>query len=550
LFSKSVAVTAVLLLANNVAAVKVSQRYQRKMKFLKGMRSEMNRYGGVEMQNSFRKLNRKMLSKSINIDDGVKLEDLDLNELGIGLKDKKSNLKGSANDKNVRRVEDNVQYYYYDAEAEAEQEDAEAEDGEGDDLYDDVEIDDYYYIQNQQYTSSGMQDMSLKYASCHSLETFVGSAEEDQENESGSPFKRYDMISYRACPTDSCATDSWQGCKREYGQFLIDMDEYLELKRESLEEQAEQYCYFCKFCTYFNYNFGNCDKFDSCEFYMDVCEEENEEEDTFDYEDFLSCTAVDLINSGYYDDDAAAAQAQGDDDAAITQVYLGTYCDGSIKVGMFYDESCSWRVPEGTFGQTIYNATGYEVDEDIIEEDFTDSDCLSCSKLETLSEYYVPDYNSNQDEQENYMENMEDDISDLCENLYTQSAKCLQHVDNEYITYENEAEELGENLACNFLKSLEKNNVDEYGFVTSHQQTVNPIRIITNAIVDLVEEDVSAVQATMLTLTSISCIALGAYAYKLRQVVLDTEGSQGLLPNTVGESSLPDTVEESRKALD
>jgi hypothetical protein len=148
------------------------------------------------------------------------------------------------------------------------------------------------------------------------------------------------------------------------------------------------------------------------------------------------------------------------------------------------------------------------------------------------------------------MENMEDDISDLCENLYTQSAKCLQHVDNEYITYENEAEELGENLACNFLKSLEKNNVDEYGFVTSHQQTVNPIRIITNAIVDLVEEDISATQATMLTLTSVSCIALGAYAYKLRKVVLETEGSQGLLPNTVGESSLPDTVEESRRAMD
>ena len=340
----------------------------------------MKRYGGVEMQDTFRKLNRKMLSKSININDGIKIEDADLSEIGIGLQEKKAKIKGSPNHKNVRRVENadddkedaaNYYYKYYDA---ADQQDADADDNDDDDMYDDeVKTDDYYYVNNQGYTSSGMQDMSLKYASCHSLETFVGS---ENENDSGSPFTRLDMISYRACPTDSCATDSWQGCKREYGQFLIDMDEYLELKKESLEMQAQQYCYFCKFCVYFNYNFGSCDKYESCEFYQDVCDEgKDDDEEAFDYEDFLSCTAVDLIDNG--SDDGKDANG----DYYITQVYLGTYCDGTIKVGMFYDENCSWRVPSGTFGETIYNATGYDVDEDVIEADFTDSDCLSCSKV-------------------------------------------------------------------------------------------------------------------------------------------------------------------------
>jgi len=509
----------------------------------------MKRYGGVEMQDTFRKLNRKMLSKSININDGIKIEDADLSEIGIGLQEKKAKIKGSPNHKNVRRVENadddkedaaNYYYKYYDA---ADQQDADADDNDDDDMYDDeVKTDDYYYVNNQGYTSSGMQDMSLKYASCHSLETFVGS---ENENDSGSPFTRLDMISYRACPTDSCATDSWQGCKREYGQFLIDMDEYLELKKESLEMQAQQYCYFCKFCVYFNYNFGSCDKYESCEFYQDVCDEgKDDDEEAFDYEDFLSCTAVDLIDNG--SDDGKDANG----DYYITQVYLGTYCDGTIKVGMFYDENCSWRVPSGTFGETIYNATGYDVDEDVIEADFTDSDCLSCSKVDTLSDYYVPYYDAAEADQENYMENMEDDISELCENLYTLSAKCLKHVNSEYITYDSEGEELGEDLACNFLKSLEKNNVDEYGFVTSHQQTLNPVRIVTNMVVDLAEEDLSALQTTMLTLTSLACVVMGAYAYKLRKTVLDAESSPSLLPNNVGESSLPDHVEDSRKSLD
>lgn len=547
-FSKSVAALALLLLADNAFSVDVSRRYQKRMQFLKGMRAEMKMYGGAEMQKTFRDLNRKLMARSINIEDGVKVEDLDLKDLGIELKGSKMNLKGSSNGRKIRRAEDaaedaaegyvryyNGKKYYYDvADAEqAEADDAVQEVAEDDDMFEEGEDDYYPGDDAQQYTSSGMQDMSLKYASCHSLETFVGS--EDGSN----PFQRIDMISYRACPSDSCSENSWQGCKKEYGQFLIDMDEYLELRKQSLEDQAEQYCYFCKFCVYFNNNFGNCEKYDSCEFYMDVCEGEQEEEEAFDYDDFLSCTAVDLVNNG--DDDQG-----NDDDQAITQVYLGTYCDGTIKIGMFYDEYCSWRVPQGTFGETIYNATGYNIDEDIIEEDFTDTACLSCSKLDTLTDYYVPDYNANQDEQEHYMDNMEDDISELCENLYSQSAKCLKHVNNEYITYESDSEYLSEDLACNFLTSLEKNNVDEYGFVTSHQQTVNPVRIVANAIVDLVEEDVSAVQTTMLTLTSVACVAMGAYAYKLRKTLLDTEGSQGLIPNTVGESSLPDKVEEAR----
>merc|ERR1719157_65492 len=117
---------------------------------------------------------------------------------------------------------------------------------------------------------------------------------------------------------------------------------------------------------------------------------------------FFECERVDAL---YYDDDNNK------------EVFLGLYCDPSddktITIAMFSDEFCTNLVED----TDIYNITGLNITEDALEDYYAPT-CLSCS--ESNLPYAVPEWDTED----------EDDITELCEEVYRNSAQCNANFDD------------------------------------------------------------------------------------------------------------------------
>ncbi len=253
--------------------------------------------------------------------------------------------------------------------------------------------------QNVSYVMNGLKDFSIKYAGCSSLTSYTSS---DNGEEASVPFVNSNYVSYRLCPSESCKADSWRGCKQVYGEYIMDMEEFLAAQQAYVEEEFEAYCSYCENCMYFDkwYSGWNrtdydeqvhgCDLYDECVDYEEVCDEqyheEQEKELGYNYEDFLECKEVD-VDLSYYgvDTDTSSAVQENmgdygyDQDAAygMQKAYIGPHCDGGvIGIGLFMDEDCTQYVGNKF---DIFNTTGYEAEADVIDDVYVPQGCHSCS---------------------------------------------------------------------------------------------------------------------------------------------------------------------------
>jgi len=256
-------------------------------------------------------------------------------------------------------------------------------DAEGDDMWSSGE--------NQTYVMESLADFSVKYAGCSSLTSYV-----DSDEEGSYPFVNQNFVSYRLCPSESCADDSWNGCKSAYGEYLMNLEDFLSVQQDYLDEEFEYYCTFCEQCiyfdTYFSENGQGCSQTDACYDYDDYCSDEArqqmEEEAEFSIEDFFECKEIDIWGN---DDDGEANgdnatvvddTIQFDDDRYNVfyknegKAYIGSHCnEGIITIGLFADDQCIHYV-----GNQIdfFNATGYELEASAVEEMYVPDGCLAC----------------------------------------------------------------------------------------------------------------------------------------------------------------------------
>jgi|AntRauTorckE5430_2_1112549.scaffolds.fasta_scaffold00486_8 hypothetical protein len=235
-----------------------------------------------------------------------------------------------------------------------------------------------------------LADFSVKYAGCTSLTSFTPSDEDGSY-----PFNNQNFVTYRLCPSDSCADDSWNGCKSEYGEYLMNLDDFLQIQQDYIDEEYEYYCTFCRYCIYFDTYLSEdgqgCTQTDACEDYQDYCSDEArsqmEEEAEFSLEDFFECKEISIWGGddgdGYYDDDVTVADdIQFDDKYDVYfknqgKAYVGTHCnEGIIEIGLFADDQCIQYV-----GNQIdfFNATGYEVEASVVQEMYVPDGCLACN---------------------------------------------------------------------------------------------------------------------------------------------------------------------------
>ena len=294
---------------------------------------------------------------------------------------------------------------------------------------------------------------SLKFEQCQ----FVKAYDDELAGEdSDTILATRRFVIFRLCPTGSC-----DSCSYNFGEYIVDLEEYLEATVDYQKEMQEEMCNACQECNNWedneededdegrrrlqNYNV-DCD---SC--YDECMKIENMEDNGYiDATEFLECQMV-------YDpaDDGKGA------------LYAGPMCasNGSkIKIGLFTDEECN--VPDSSKDVDDYLMDGDGVSMKLshaLLKTVYSSECISCLKPEEEDENEDDDANEEEEEEE---EEKEPEVLEMCEQLYDAAAKCekTNGFDNGYANYDGYANQLAqEGVVCDFVESLKAGSYDETG---------------------------------------------------------------------------------------
>mmetsp|Transcript_421 Transcript_421/g.492 ORF Transcript_421/g.492 Transcript_421/m.492 type:complete len:349 (-) Transcript_421:104-1150(-) len=238
-------------------------------------------------------------------------------------------------------------------------------------------------------------------------------------------------ISFKLCPSDDDKRDCDQDDCEGGGEYLVDMDFFLdaftemqmdageyrcEMARENCEDENDDAVADC----YINQGW------DDYESYANDCEDqENDgEEEEFNLQEYLECKE--------FDED----------------YYVGPKCADSVNIylALFTDEDCLYDAdvtPEDLGYDMPYSVTS--------GTSIIDNECASCTE-----HGQDEDQNGGDDEED------EDDVIEQCEELYADSNRC----ESEYMTVDDHE---ADGSSCEYIASLKENEASflERGSVRS-----------------------------------------------------------------------------------
>jgi hypothetical protein len=267
-----------------------------------------------------------------------------------------------------------------------------------------------------------LSNYALKYVGCSNIHTYSEELAETYDATTILEMNRFVVL--RLCPKESCSNYYEYGCTSGYGDYMIEMGDYLEIMSENYFTDYTEYCETCYHCLhpnadddggnaendngYYGWNDyaqdddagGNCRYSDVCMNYWTACKDYSSQASQL--EQYFEC-------SQFY---------MGDSNA-----YLGPHCgsDGkTIGIGVYTDEYCNdYKKDLGEVSSYI----GVNLGNDYLKS-FHSDNCISCQASEGYSLEYL-DGNNNADDDGG------DDISDICYSLYGAAAKCNKYLGND-----------------------------------------------------------------------------------------------------------------------
>jgi hypothetical protein len=315
-------------------------------------------------------------------------------------------------------------------------------------------------------------DYSLKFQGCHHIVQW--NEEADGENDVRLSKKR--LVRFRLCPSDTCTSTDAGGCESDYGDYVIDMNEYLQAYYQSKQEQAENECgnYVENYCNCEdngddNWSEAQCQYQCIVEAGMSQCYQYMEDQlnENFDVEEYMEC---------------AQFQWDGGNNRKLEQEaqwFVGPYCanqGGAINLGMFTDETCSTAVEDDSTGAyTFKQMTGFELP--YAEKSIVGSECLSCLQVDEDQ-----DNNNNNGDQEA-------EITEVCQQAYQDAGKCETYMPSGTVYYPN-------TQACNYIEGIKV--IREDGMVFMQQAHAN------------------AVTTAFIVIFAMAFMAMGFYVWYLR----------------------------------
>mmetsp|Transcript_27425 Transcript_27425/g.79033 ORF Transcript_27425/g.79033 Transcript_27425/m.79033 type:complete len:394 (+) Transcript_27425:59-1240(+) len=267
-------------------------------------------------------------------------------------------------------------------------------------------------LDEEQQAGAYVANYSLKFQGCHEITQWNGDADGDEDVRVST--KR--LVRFRLCPTDSCQDENSAGCGSGYGDYVMDMNTFLEAYLQGVEDEKEYQCQ-----VYEEKCDDQCDgqDDDACDqacltgYGMSECYEG--EDGAFDLMDYVQCAEW----AG--DDGGRRLEDNGN------QYFVGPYCGdqgGAIHLGLFTDDTCTTFSSSNSF----YALSGYELP--YSDQNLVNTACMSCQE------------NADDDN-----DNDADDVAEMCETMYQMSGKCETNMNLGGYATANEA-------ACTYIEGV------------------------------------------------------------------------------------------------
>jgi len=278
----------------------------------------------------------------------------------------------------------------------------------------------------------------LKFEQCQFVKAYDDELAENEEVKSVLATKRF--VIFRLCPSGSCET-----CQYNFGEYVIDLETYLEAATQYFVEDRENQCGMCN----------------------EICEADDDAVKSLGLVDCDSCYSYcqsleNMEDNGYIEsyEFTECMQVYESDDGA-SQIFAGAMCSdngSSIKIGAFSDEMCS-NYKNADIENYLEN--GSKFNDEILEKIVEVDSCVSC----IMNNYEIPDMNADDAANAN-QEEEEVEVNEMCNQLYETAAKCeskygFNNYWKNYEEYENQY--VQEDVVCDFIQSLESGSYDQYG---------------------------------------------------------------------------------------
>jgi hypothetical protein len=298
---------------------------------------------------------------------------------------------------------------------------------------------------------------AVKFEKCQFVKSYSDDMAEDEE--AGTVLATQRFVVFRLCPNNSCGS-----CNYNYGEYMVDLETYLEATIQYQQELQEEMCNQCD---------ENCQQDEEeeedgrrklavdCDSCVDECEKiENMEENGYvDATEFLECQQI----------------YEPEDDNAVG-LWAGPMCASSgskIKIGVFEDENCNNVDNSKNVDDYLVDGDGYQIklSHALLKTVYSDT-CISCLVVEEEEENEDEDEDDNQEEEEE----QEPEVAEMCQQLYEGAAKCEKNhgFDNgfaEYDAYENQLAQ--EDVVCDFISSIKSGTYQDNGEISLYGNSKN-----------------------------------------------------------------------------
>lgn len=290
---------------------------------------------------------------------------------------------------------------------------------------------------------------SIKFQGCHHISQWNDEADGDEDVR----IQTKRLVRFRLCPSDYCSAESSKGCSEGYGDYIIDLNTYLNAFFEAKNQYQEWKC------EYLENNVCGCNDDDYCLWdcyeghgMEDVCMDENpynnnnnnnnnqEEEFDFELEKYMECAEAgfDNDNNYYYNYNYANNNNNGNGNNNNNEIefFIGPYCSGQggeIRLGVFTDDTCT-QFADDNNGRDVFSGMTNGQSLPYSDTNIVDMDCFSCKEPE----------DNNNDGNDNYDE---DEVTEMCEQIYQAAGKCETNLPYGTVYQPN-------TNACNYMEGI------------------------------------------------------------------------------------------------
>lgn len=320
-------------------------------------------------------------------------------------------------------------------------------------------------IADEEQDATWVAGYEIKFQGCHHMSQWNEEAEDAEDVR----IETLRLVRFRLCPVGSCSDESGYGCRENFGDYIIDMNTYVQSFLEFKEQYEEE------ICKDYEENYCICEDNGDDNFDEDTCKNQClaaanmsyciRDEDALQVNDYLECGKYEPPEAQYYGNRKL--------ENAEEEYYLGPYCadqGGEIHLGFFDDETCTnFADAYGYGGRTTFEKISNGATMPYSSSSLIDTKCWSCKMVDENND------------------NNQNEPTEFCENTYAAAGKCEQYLNNGYSENNN---------ACNYLEGIKMTRKN--GIIISGSGSKNKVA------------------AAFIGIFAVSFVLLGSYVYYLK----------------------------------